>query len=169
MYHIYKHVRNTYGVIRNFYLVENPSTGNSVLFYTSSGTCTPGIKSSGEIFPIAGVSGVGKLGARIAKLHPTRSSGWIAKAVTDGGRRDIASYYGKRQLQESALSLEAVARLIPDAVGAEGMNEAYGFKFKVLTDRDFFVLVDYFHEYRGDRFFPNLVLAARSRELLARG
>jgi hypothetical protein len=132
---------------RQFYIVsfDHEVKKYHALFYKSSGSATPGLKNRGEVFPILGIKGEGKLGEALASTIPNGNEiGWIWKNITsDGGkaRENLSSYFGMEVLKRISIQLEDNPK--PDIV---------------LKWGEFMTICDYLHEEEGEQFFPNAVL-----------
>jgi len=118
-------------------LLENTDKSISATFYRSTGSATPNIKKSGEIFPILGILNVGVLGTELSSYYPDMEDGWIIKSVTNDGRNSIKSYYNDEKLKGMCLRLE---NLINNKV-----NDSFNYKVYKMNFNDWINKVDEFH------------------------
>jgi hypothetical protein len=118
-------------------LLENTDKGISATFYRSTGSATPNIKKSGEIFPILGILNVGELGKELSSYYPHMEDGWIIKSVTTDGRNSLKSYYNDDNLKSMCLRLE---NLINNKV-----NDSFIYKVHKLSFTEWIAKVDEFH------------------------
>jgi len=131
-------------------LVENTSKKLSALFYRSTGSANPDIKKSGEVFPILGILNEGKLGTDMNKHYSHMNNGWIIKAVTNDGRKDIKSYFNSESLRSVCLRLERSIN--------ENANEFGNYNLTKLSFNDWIAKVDEFYISNSTNFFPSKLL-----------
>jgi hypothetical protein len=148
MYNYKFYVTNYEG--RLLILFDNTTKGISGLFYRSSGSATPEIKKAGEVFPILGILGEGKLGSEMSKYYPDMNDGWIIKTVKDGGRNDIKSYIGSEDLRDVCIRLE---RLIAKVENTFGEYQVVKLNFNEWIDK-----VDEYHLDKNTKFLPSRLL-----------
>jgi hypothetical protein len=118
-------------------LLENTDKSISAMFYRSTGSATPNIKKSGEIFPILGILNVGDLGKELSSYYPNMEDGWIAKSVTNEGRNDLKSYFNSIGIKNTSLKLERSIN--------ENINEFGNYNLFKLSFKDWINKVDEFH------------------------
>jgi hypothetical protein len=149
---------------RLFILAENTDKKLAAAFYRSSGTCTPESKKYGEIFPILGILGEGKLGSDLLEFYKDsgRDTGWIVKRVSDSGRNDIKSYFGNEGLKKMSIRLE---ELLNDSINKDDST----YDILKISYEEFIAKLDEFYDNYGEGFYIRKMLnRANERKLVSK-